>query len=277
MGKRFTLTVFPPKVGVYLLVAAGLRLGVIPRHLPLMTELTLRRDLGTILRLAGPASAMALLSRLSGVIVAPEWIPLFRLITSLGSFYAGAMWLTAENELDGRPYWIIAFAGLAVGNVLGNFPAATLGWGLALILCGGILFLFSYRSVWLMLLVVFGAVTLSTLPFTPTASAWNGLNGSWDIFTIFYWLAFVLLFVGFIKHGGRKEESIQGHERWIHVIYPLGLIFMLVTHWFCGIWGWPGSFTVGSMWFSLTPIVGFSCVFCLSTIPKDSDCSGRKP
>lgn len=119
-----------------------------------------------------------------------------------------------------------------------------------------------------MLLVVFGAVTLSTLPFTPTASAWNGLNGSWDIFTIFYWLAFVLLFVGFIKHGGRKEESIQGHERWIHVIYPLGLIFMLVTHWFCGIWGWPGSFTVGSMWFSLPPSLALVAFFAFRRFRK---------
>ncbi len=41
----------PPQAGLLLIVAAGLRLGVLPVHLPYNSESSLRRGLGTMLRL----------------------------------------------------------------------------------------------------------------------------------------------------------------------------------------------------------------------------------
>ncbi len=48
--------------GLYLVVAAGLRLGVFPLHLPYSSESNLRRGLGTSLRLISAASSMVVLA-----------------------------------------------------------------------------------------------------------------------------------------------------------------------------------------------------------------------
>ncbi|MBE3067739.1 MAG: hypothetical protein IMZ73_10005, partial [Chloroflexi bacterium] len=54
----------PASAGTYLLIAAGLRLGVLPLHLPYRKENVLRRGFGTSLRLVSAAASLSLLARI---------------------------------------------------------------------------------------------------------------------------------------------------------------------------------------------------------------------
>ena len=57
-GSAFNFESIAPSSGLYLVAAAGLRLGVLPLHLPYSSESTLRRGLGTSLRLISAASSI---------------------------------------------------------------------------------------------------------------------------------------------------------------------------------------------------------------------------
>jgi hypothetical protein len=58
---------------LFLLLAVGLRLGVLPLHLTYRSEPALRRGMGTLLRLTVASSSLVLLARLPGGLLAPVW------------------------------------------------------------------------------------------------------------------------------------------------------------------------------------------------------------
>jgi hypothetical protein len=60
-GQSFLLEVAPAGVGGYLLLAAGLRLGVLPLHLVYRDEPSLRRGFGTVLRMTAAATSLLVL------------------------------------------------------------------------------------------------------------------------------------------------------------------------------------------------------------------------
>ncbi|PIZ25978.1 MAG: hypothetical protein COY47_03035, partial [Chloroflexi bacterium CG_4_10_14_0_8_um_filter_57_5] len=57
-GTPLNFIVTPARAGIYLLLAAGLRLGVLPLHLPYRQERAMRRGFGTSLRLVLAASSL---------------------------------------------------------------------------------------------------------------------------------------------------------------------------------------------------------------------------
>lgn len=253
LGEPLTLMNVPPEAGIFLLLAAGLRLGVIPLHLPYAPDIKLRRGFGTIFRMVAAASSLVVLSRLPPTAVAPAWLPYLITITAFVAFYGAVMWLSAENALTGRPYWMIALAAMAIVCVLRGQSQMSTAWGVALILSGGVVFLFSvWRPEWLALLTL-GWIGLSGLPYSPGASGWLGLiKFPFDLLDVIYLLAHSLLMIGYFRHGIKAGRlSDEDTERWLRVIYPFGLSMILATQWLIGVFGWPGSFTPGVWWAAL--------------------------
>ena len=54
----------PAQAGIYFVIAAGLRLGVLPLHLPFTSEISIRRGFGTALRMVSAGSSLILLARI---------------------------------------------------------------------------------------------------------------------------------------------------------------------------------------------------------------------
>jgi hypothetical protein len=248
-----TLDTAPPGAGVFLLVAAGLRLGVLPLHLPYPQEVLMRRGLGNMLRMVAPASSLVILARLPASAVPSGWAPYMLAFTGLSAVYGGVMWLTAEDEVKGRPYWIIALAGMAISCVIQGQPAASLAWGVALLLSGGVLFLFSARRARILFIPALGVLALTGLPFTPAASGWTGLlTPPFNFLDSIFLLAMPLLIVGYVRHALRPGDALETLDRWIQVVYPFGLFLVAGTFWVIGVFGWPGSLTVGVWWGALS-------------------------
>ncbi len=242
----------PAQSGIFLLLAAGLRLGVLPLHLPYQQENILRRGFGTTLRLVSAASSLALLARIPASTVASRWTLALLILTALAGLYAGWKWLRASDELTGRPFWVLGMASLAVAAALRGNPAGSAAWGNALVLGGGMLFLYSARQRNILWMLFLAAASLAALPFTLTATGWQSGSQVSIYFSIIFLPAQAFLLAGFVRHALHPgESSLESQPRWVQVIYPLGLFLLLATSILLGLWGWDGARQVGHWWAAL--------------------------
>jgi hypothetical protein len=240
-GSPLTFTTISPQISIYLLLAAGLRLGVLPLHTPFLVGLPSRRGLGTLLRLVPAASSLVLLARTANTGVPARSEPLFLGITGLAALYGAIYWASARDELDGRQFWILGVAGLSMAAAARAQAEASLSLGVALLLSGGLLFLFSARHRYLLPIAGLGLLCFSALPFTP---AWLGIKlyaipfRAWDIIFL---IAQALFLAGYAFHAFRPGPQLTRVERWIWLIYPWGLILLPLTSFLIAWWGMPAA------------------------------------
>jgi len=255
-GDELTFTNITPEVGVYILIGSGFRLGIVPLHLPYSQEVQFRRGLGTVLRLVSAASSLVVLGRMPPAVVSPNLAIFLLLFTALAGLYGSVRWLSSKDELSGRPFWLIALAGMAFACTIRGRPAASITWGMMLVLSGGTIFLYSNRGRKFLLFPMLGFISLTGLPFTPASFGWYGLIlFPFSILDILFILVYIILLAGYLKQVLRSGISPKPPERWAEFIYPLGIGFLIAAQWIINIFGWPGSFTSGIWWASLTTTV----------------------
>lgn len=270
-GGLLTLSAISPRASLFLLLAAGLRLGVIPLHLPYMQELPLRQGLGTTLRLVPAAVSLILLVRIATAGVDNSLLPYLLAFTALAALFGGIAWAIARDELTGRPYWILGSASLAVAGALRARPETCLAWGAACLFGGGLVFTASLRRRSLLPVIVLGALSLSALPFTPTwystflyqtSAAENSFVHPVlsTLFSAIFLLGQVFLLTGFLRYSLRliitpTEDRLEVVERWIGLIYPVGLILLPLAHFLLSIWYRPEIAQVPLMGWAGGPVI----------------------
>ena len=259
-GSVFNFQSIPASSGLYLIVAAGLRLGVLPLHLPYSSKSTLRRGFGTSLRLISAVSSLTLLANVPPG-SSTTFTPFLLAFAIIAALYGGWMWLRAPDELTGRPYWIIGLAALSVTSALSGNPMGAVAWGCALILVGGALFLASVQQVWMNRILLIGAWSLSSLPFSLTASAWIGNLGFFIPFVV---AAQALLVAGFIRHVLRPSgrDTLESQPSWTRTVYPAGILLLIVCQLLLGFIGWEGALKIGA-WLQalITSVLAFGLVW----------------
>ncbi len=247
LGVDLNFAAIPTGVSQVLLLAAGLRLGALPLHLTLREEIPMRRGLGTMLRSTAPASSLALLARLPAQSAEAIWLPLLLTLVTLAVLYTALAWLSAENALSGRPYWVVALSALALICVLRGQPQASIAWGLALILPGSLLFLFSARDRGTLVMPLLGALGLAGLPFTPAAAGWLGLwSQPFEPANLFFLFAHAALLAGYIRHIFVPVDSLASMERWVQGMYPFGLFILIATQFIAAWFSLPQSFSLAT-------------------------------
>lgn len=276
----FTLAPIPASLSIFMIFAAGLRLGVLPLNLPYTMEVYAWRGLGNLMRMVGPASSLVVLGRMPEQVVPPEWRPVLLSFTALAALYGGVMWLVSDNELKGRSYWAIALAALAVVSVINGSPRSSIAWGAALILTGGVVFFYSARRREILFIPILAILGIVGLPFTPAASGWQGLiRGSFSAISVVYFFTVMCLVWGFWRHMLRPRDELYRMERWVHTVYPAGLVFLILGQWAIGVLGWPGSFALGTWWASvavtLLSAAGLVLAYSLRGYVQDETLSGR--
>jgi hypothetical protein len=238
------------QASLLLVLAAGLRLGILPIHVPFLQELPMRIGLGTILRLV-PVSACLILLVRSAEVGIQGTIGLVMLgLTALAGLAGGVSWLRARDELAGRPYWILTTSSLSMAAAIQAQPTAALAWSLAAMLPGTLIFINSVKRRSLAPIIITGALCLTGLPFTPV---WAGTSVfqpatvpsdiAGKIFTLLVGLILIavhaLLLAGYLIHGLRgnlipNDIPRQQVERWVWLLYIPGLIILPILH------GWLG-------------------------------------
>ena len=232
-GVPLSFELIPPAAVVFLLLAVGLRLGVLPLQVSFLEGGQQRRGQGTLIRLIPPATSLVLLVRTAYVGVPEPWRSILLGFAALAALYGGAAWLMAEDEMEGRIYWITGLAGLAFAGAIQGQPAAVLAWSLVMVYAGSTLFLASVREKRMLPIGVLAVFGLTALPFSPTIFG-AGAYVPFHIFTVFLMLAQIALMLGFVRHMIRVTDSLTGVERWVLLIYPLGLALLPLTQLLAG-------------------------------------------
>jgi hypothetical protein len=238
-----------PQAGLFLLIAAGLRLGVLPLHLPYPGESSLRRGFGTGLRMISAASSLILLARIPAGSIHSPLTPYLLMLVSFAAVYGGWMWLRAPDELTARPFWLIGMGSMVVAAALRSNPIAATAWGCAIILAGSALFLFSEQNKWLTRALYAGAFGISGLPFSLTASGWvSGGTGFWLSFP-FLLLSHAMLIAGYLRHSQRMliRSFNESQPIWARNVYPIGIMLLLIMTVALGLFGWAGALQVGNV------------------------------
>jgi hypothetical protein len=248
-----TFDKIPITISPLLVVAAGLRLGVLPLHIPLVHRLSINRHLGTLIRLIPAAASYILLIRIADIGITGKITPYLLAFTILAGAYGGVKWLFSQNELEGRPFWLLGTGSLTIASAILNQPVACLAWAIASLLSGGFIFSTPFRHRNLIPLVALGLFNFSTLPFSPT---WQGVtlyqypsNDPMNrllfyIFAFFLIVAQCFLFAGLFRHAltgfypSVSQKNIRV-ERWVWFLYPIGLLFALSSHLFLGVLNYP--------------------------------------
>jgi hypothetical protein len=252
-GQALDFRSAPPQAGLYLVLAAGLRIGVLPLHLPYSGESSLRRGFGTALRMISAASSLILLARIPATSLTSPITPYLLILVSLAAMYGGWQWLRAPDELTGRPFWLIGMGSLAVAAALRANPVGATAWGCGLILAGGALFLSSEQNKWLARALLIGAWGISALPFSLTATGWN----SGLVPPLLGWLAWpfliaahAMLVAGFVRQSLRLVTRVTGEDQslWAKNVYPIGISLLLLVTILLGFFGWNGTLQLGN-WF----------------------------
>lgn len=235
---------------IYFLMAAGLRLGVLPLNLPFLDTPELRRGSGILFRLMPAASALVLIAQMQDEFLHFDkaFSTVVQVLTLIAAFYSAVMWMTRESSFEARPYWVVALSAFAVQSALNGHPGASRVWGLGLLLSGSLLFLFDPPIRRIMFLPLIGLIGFTGLPYTLAASGWQGLlperiNFTWVIMV----LTHAFLVIGYLRFLFRSESTVTGLEKYARITFPLGLVILIQTILVLNLAGWPGVLTTGSL------------------------------
>lgn len=246
-GNVWGLSQITPQASLLMLVAAGLRLGVLPINQPYRREIQQKQSLGTIGRMVAAGASLILVTRTSVVGIPESMTGILLLLTGLAAVYGAFSWANSESGLDGRPYWILGMGALSVASAVRANPLASLAWGELAILSGGLIFLNSVRNRYIVSLSILGWVGLISLPYTP---GWNTLllyHQPHHIFLVLPLLAQSLLAAGYLHFILQPGEKADGIERWVWIIYPWGLLLLPLTHWLISQFEWQATLRVGTL------------------------------
>lgn len=254
-GSSLNFIAAPKEAGLYMLIAAGMRLGVLPMHLPFSGDSTLRRGYGSVLRLVSAASSLILLARIPYNSLPPLLVIIGLILVSFTALYSAWLWARAKDFLEARPYWVLGMASLAFAAALRANPIGSVAWGVALIMGGAVLFLASLDQKWLDRATLLALFFLAALPFTLTARCWESNASIPWVTWILLLPAHALLLAGYHHHATRpRHNKFAQKGQNVQLIYPVGISVLLFSMFLLGLWGWLGARSFGAWIWSLFTI-----------------------
>jgi len=242
-GDTLITTPFLSATGALLVIlAALLRLGLLPLHFGSSGLEPLRRGLGTLLRLFPPAVSLALLTRIFDLGIPAGTDIWLTLAGVAGITIGGLRWVLEADAIRSRPFFVMAISSLAV--LVGLSQSAAEGAraaGVALLLMGATLSLAEIHSpahrIWPLLV----AVVLIGLPWSPggiIAGAFGDsfASGANLLMVVFGVLGMAALGLGAVHVFYDEETSWPTSESMVRVMYGLGLAIPVLVSVGLGIW-----------------------------------------
>jgi hypothetical protein len=254
-GDNLSFLNIQPQSALLLLVAAGLRSGVFPLHIPFILETQFRRGLGTTLRLVSAAASFILVARTATSGIDLQIAPYLLALIAIAALYGAAAWATAPDELSGRTFWILGTVSLSVSASIRAQPEASIAWGVACVLSGALIFLASPRYRFLMPLLILGVLSISSLPFTPSWNGWQAYGvlpaqqtiGNLilhSLIAIIFFVVHILLIMGYLRILSHQVKPTGDIERWTWVLYLPGLFILIIAQFIFGFYELPELSTV---------------------------------
>lgn len=238
-----------PQVSFWLYLAVGLRLGVLPFHISTPRQQLFPHNLETIFKYVPAGASLVILGRMASIASIPTASTIIILLTVAAGLLCGLSWMITKGFLASHPAWIAAAASLSMISAIFLQPAASLSWGLAMLLFGGLLALYTTKHKFINYILLAAFIGLTALPFT---ASWAGILVYYSqasnvlpqaliiIALILIPLIHTSLVVGAARRLLLSRPVNYGLERWIWWIYALGLLIIPLTSvllaWLAGLW-----------------------------------------
>ena len=216
--------------------AIGIRLGIAIAGIGQESINSLNRNLGTLVQFVPAAATLTIIVRIT-LNSPPNLTSRYLIVISmLAAVYGAVRWARAKESLQGRPFWIFALVFLALAAALQEHPGAALALG-SILLYGGAFLSLTYQESRRTLppaILLFFAV--STLPFSPTFVIAEAVAASSQSIQFGLLFSYALILFGIIRHVLAFERKHIGFERWVELIYYLGVALLPLT--FIGVNVW---------------------------------------
>ena len=230
------LSELPPLANLFLLLATGLRLGVLPFNTPFPKNLFSRRGIKVLIQLLPIAPCLIVLVRVANNGLTPPVVAWLLLFTGISAVYVSAFWAASRDKQITSSFWAIGMGGVILASAIQAQPEATLAWGVSLLLSGGLISLYTLHSRLLVPLLYVGLVTFTSLPFTPT---WWGVltfTPPWSFALFLILVTHALLVAGYLRRIARRRRVSHPSQGWVWLNYSIGLIILPATQFIIPIW-----------------------------------------
>jgi hypothetical protein len=217
---------------IFLVLAVLFRLGLLPPHISLQPMVSQQRQLGTLLRLLPPVTALSVLARMLNIGVPMETLPWLHLAGGLGVIIGGLRWAFHLERENARPFLLLGISGLGVlvaglNPKIGGAPITAAGG--VLLLSGAVFYLAEVFAPPHRAWVGLAAIFLAGLPGTPTgviaAALVSGVVDPTSLaLTILGVIGLVLLTTGGMRHIFLPSATWPTGESLVRVMYGLGLL-----------------------------------------------------
>jgi hypothetical protein len=230
LGVPLTFTSIPIDVTGILVLVAFLRLGVFPIQSSSFHEKTIRRGLGTLIRIIIVAPSLLLLTRIAPVGITPGWNVSLMILAAIAILFGGYNWAISRHELEGRQFWILGMSAFCIIAAAINESFTSQVWGLSLLFSGSILFLFSVRNREISWIAYLGLVGFIPLPFTPVGKGLSIFTGMNLVLMIIIIIGLASLLFGYYKQITRETPQEGEIDRLDKIAYPSGMGLLVLAY-----------------------------------------------
>jgi hypothetical protein len=242
-GDTLITTPFVSLSGVFLvLLAALIRLGLMPLHFGAPGFEPLRRGLGTLLRLFPPAVSLALLTRMFEIGLPEATRPWLLLAGITGMIVGGIRWILEADAIRSRPFFVMGVSSLAVLVGLNGAGAEGVrAAGVMLLLMGATLSLAEIHTPANRIWPLIAALVLIGAPWTPGGII-AGLfgeafvEGRALVTTVISVIGMAALGLGALHVFFEEETPWPTAESLTRLTYGLGLAIPVLVGIGVGIW-----------------------------------------
>lgn len=250
-------------VGIILLIGVLIRIGALLINLPYTKNSEIKTSHDTTIILVALVADLALLSRVNFIGDNHLFISVFVICIGIIGLVSFINWLRRPEDISSRPFWMMGLATLAIAATLQGNPMGSVAWGSSCLFIGGALFFYSTRKKWLTTILLIDTFVISSLPFSLTATGWkSGFSQSWISLVVLlpFQSLIIASFIRSIALG--KGENLDEQPNWVKILYPMGLLIIVLTGIILGFTGWAGAGQIGA-WIPALIVVGITVALSL--------------
>lgn len=226
-----SFSAIPPSSLPLLLLAAGLRLGVLPINPYLLPREEAGSEQSLLLRLLPALIVLPLLGSVASLGLASQAV--FPILGLTGALFFAARWLRAASVRSGFSDWILGMVALVFCGASMGAPMATQALALTTVLAGGGLLLQKAPYRLRLLSLLGGFILLLGLPFTPLHGLAELLLAGQGPLAYFLFLPYALLAFGWLRFAANAPELLD--LAWARAVYALGALSLPVVLLFFGL------------------------------------------
>lgn len=241
---------------VLVIFAAALRLGLLPPFAQLeSSQNPLSMPIRAQFSIVPAAGGLILLSRADTTNLSTAWVYVIVLLALFAAIYSALLWLADQIRAEGKIFWLLGFAALALASAVLAGPGAAFAWASAGIVGSAYLYFRPHRSGMSRIFTAILSLAFIGLPFTPTWNATRLFDPPGILLSIGFVFPLVLLALGWLRKGLQPVDGENFLEAGNYLIANLVSVLLMIFFLGAGIWMVVNGAVSGNNWSGVLVLV----------------------